>query len=402
MSGPVRIEKSPSDVALTWLDEQTLEMVLADNTTHQILLNVAENIPGLVAPCLFSGTIEGDLEAVVSVSGCKGKDTEVSIASRKILGGLADLFLSDDKTYQIIFHKSREEILTKKNRTRRQAGLQRSLVKLTWKRAREIDVVFTDGTRDKIQLQPVSNIPCLFTGSLLNDRSSEVTVDGCRGGQRQVHVEILSKMAPGGFLKLIMMNGRTYKVAPDNTSWRGEADDVIVPDPGEDIMSDIAPWVGPLPQAVILEITHLRYDNSLLAEFGNNPTEVKLWLSKVVELAKPKMSLLDLRVHLRVGTVEHYNKEISVSDSWIRKIGDTENKGIKGPISYFCGPGNLTSVKKNSSFNSGSGTTLGIAFLSTACDTETGSQINMVKKQESITQTAKTFAHELGHNIGMQ
>ena len=217
-----------------------------------------------------------------------------------------------------------------------------------------------------------------------------------------MHVEILSKMAPGGFLELIMMNGRTYKVAPDNTSWRGEVDDVIVPDPGEDIMSDIAPWVGPLPQAVILEITHLRYDNSLLAEFGNNPTEVKLWLSKVVELAKPKMSLLDLRVHLRVGTVEHYNKEISVSDSWIRKIGDTENKGIKGPISYFCGPGNLTSVKKNSSFNSGSGTTLGIAFLSTACDTETGSQINMVKKQESISQTAKTFAHELGHNIGMQ
>ena len=210
----------------------------------------------------------------------------------------------------------------------------------------EIDAVFADGAQDKIQLQPVSNIPCLFTGSLLKDRSSEVTIDGCRGGQRQVHVEILSKMAPGGFLELIMMNGRTYKVAPDNTSWRGEADDVIVPDPGEDIMSDIAPWIGPLPQAVILEVTHLRYDNSLLAEFGNNPTEVKLWLSKVVELAKPKMSLLDLRVHLRVGTVEHYNKEISVSDSWIRKIGDTENKGIKGPISYFCGPGNVTSVKK--------------------------------------------------------
>ena len=135
--------------------------------------------------------------------------------------------------------------------------------------------------------------------------------------------------------------------------------------------------------------------------FGNNHTEVKLWLSKVVELAKPKMSLLDLRVHLRIGTVEHYNKNISVSGSWIEKIRATENKGIKGPISYFCGPGNAAFEKKNSSFNSGSGTTLGIAFLGTACK-DTGTQINMVKKQDSIAQTAKTFAHELGHNIGMQ
>ena len=117
MSGPVRIEKLPSKVALTWVDERTLEMVLADNTTYKIPLVPAENIPGLVVPCLFSGTIDGDPESVVSVSGCKDNDTEVSIGSNKIVGGLADLFLSAGKTSQINLHDTRGEISAKKNRS---------------------------------------------------------------------------------------------------------------------------------------------------------------------------------------------------------------------------------------------------------------------------------------------
>ena len=70
MSGPT-VEKSPSrGVALTWLDEETLEMKMADNTTYKIILTVAENIPGVVAQWVISGTIAEDEDSLVSVSGC--------------------------------------------------------------------------------------------------------------------------------------------------------------------------------------------------------------------------------------------------------------------------------------------------------------------------------------------
>ena len=121
MSGPT-VEKSPSsDVALTWLDEETLEMKMADNTTYKIILTVAENIPGIVDPCVFSGTIAEDEDSLVSASGCKDEHTEVAIASRKILGGLVELSLEDGKTYQMTVHYPGEK--AKKNRFRREAGV---------------------------------------------------------------------------------------------------------------------------------------------------------------------------------------------------------------------------------------------------------------------------------------
>ena len=202
-----------------------MKIRLADNTTDKIHLTPADNLPGLFVPCLFSGTLEGDPEAVVSVSGCKDKETEVSIASKQIRGRLADLFLSDGKTSKITLHYPTEKISAKKNRRRRETGLEPSLVTLTWKKSKEIDVVFPDGSRDKIHLQAVSNIPgevtpCLFTGSLDNDQESEVTIVGCQD-EPEVIVEILSEMEAGGVLELIIANGKTYKVAPDNTSWEG-------------------------------------------------------------------------------------------------------------------------------------------------------------------------------------
>ena len=59
-----------------WLDENTLSIQFADNTTDKIFLSLANNIPGLVVPCVFSGSLGRDLEAVVSVTGCK--DTNVT------------------------------------------------------------------------------------------------------------------------------------------------------------------------------------------------------------------------------------------------------------------------------------------------------------------------------------
>merc|ERR1711962_1088441 len=105
LSGRTRVETSysPSEIKLGWLDENTLTIQFADNTTDKIFLFPANNIPGLVVPCVFSGTLGRDLESVVSVTGCKGSNVTVSIASNKSPGGLIDLALSaDGETSEIV------------------------------------------------------------------------------------------------------------------------------------------------------------------------------------------------------------------------------------------------------------------------------------------------------------
>ena len=204
------------------------------------------------------------------------------------------------------------------------SGRKESKVKLTWKKAMEIDVVFNDGTRDKIPLQAVSNIPgevtpCLFSGALNNDQDSKVTVIGCQG-HSEVIVEIISKMKADGILDLIISDGETYEVTEENTGmdymFREYVNDAIMPPQEENIAAFMRRWDRPLPQAVTLE-TSIKYDSSLLADFGNNHDEVKQYLSSVAELAKQKMALIDVRVHLKVVGMTHYNKIIRSSSRWL-------------------------------------------------------------------------------------
>ena len=205
------------------------------------------------------------------------------------------------------------------------SGRKESKVKLTWKKAMEIDVVFDDGTRDQIPLQAVSNIPgevtpCLFSGALNNDQDSKVTVIGCQG-HSEVIVEIISKMKADGILDLIISDGETYEVTEENTGmdymFSEYVNDAIIPPQEDNIAAFIAPFIGALPQDVTLE-TSMKYDNSLLAEFGNNHDKVKQYLSGVAELAKGLLTLVDVRVHLKVvGSVTHYAKSIRATGRWL-------------------------------------------------------------------------------------
>ena len=201
------------------------------------------------------------------------------------------------------------------------SGRKESKVKLTWKKAMEIDVVFDDGTRDQIPLQAVSNIPgevtpCLFSGALNNDQDSKVTVIGCQG-HPEVIVEIISKMKADGILDLIISDGETYEVTEENTGMEIKVNDAIIPDQEENIGAFIRRWDGPLPKAVTLEIS-MKYDSSLLEEFGNNHDKVKQYLSGVAELAKGLLTLVDVRVHLKVvGSVTHYAKSIRATGRWL-------------------------------------------------------------------------------------
>ena len=356
-------------------------MRLADNTTDKILLTPTNNIPGIVVPCLFSGVLQGDVEAVVSVSGCRDKDTTVSIASKKVPDGLIDLAISSTgKTFKIVLQfEERNEDPKKNPRTRRQTGgkeaielrtMTESEVKLTWTTINEMEVIFADGTTDQIHLMAVTNLvgeetPCLYSGSLDNDQDSEVTVIGC------IHDD------------LIISDGNTFEVTHGDWNWETDnSGDALRAEPELPLESDDdgisalpASMNGPLPKSVTLEI-HLRYDIGLLAQFSNSANQVKQWLSKVVELAKPKLALLDVKVLLKVvGRVDLYNDRIRASDEWIRYITATENKGQNGPISYFSAgiEGSVCSIPAHMKLGNGAG----IAWVGAACHTRSGMQINI-------------------------
>ena len=82
-----------------------------DDSTDKIHLVAADNIPGLVVPCVFSGTLVRDPEAVVSVTGCKNNNEEVvvEIASKRA-GGVLDLIIATDgNTYKVKYGKRNTE-----------------------------------------------------------------------------------------------------------------------------------------------------------------------------------------------------------------------------------------------------------------------------------------------------
>ena len=253
----------------------------------------------------------------MSVSGCKDKETTVSIASWKVPGGLVDLVLSGGKTSRVTFHSPTDPVELRRIRRSSEGAMKESRTKLTWTKTNEIEVVFANGLKDKIHLVGVEGHSCLFSGSLDNDQDSEVTIVGCQG-EEEVLVEIASYREAGGILELILSSdGKTYDVPQEED---GGIDNDDLPDPEvEETDSSLpqAAFSGNLPRSVTLKI-RLRYDNTLRSQFSYDDTKVKHWLSKIVELSKPKLSTLKVKVHLEVeGNMEHYRKNMEASKKWI-------------------------------------------------------------------------------------
>ena len=222
-----------------------------------------------------------------------------------------------------------------------------SEIKLSWLNEKTLRIVFKDNSTDKIHLVAANNIPglvvpCVFSGTLVRDPEAVVSVSGCKNNNEEVVVEIASKRAGGVVDLIISTDGNTYKVKyGKRNEWNEGGDELVAgpdePSPNNGVSALRTSFNGPLPRSVNLEIS-LKYDNNLLRQFGNDHIRVKTWLSKVVELAKPKMSLLDVKVHLKVvGKVQHYQKSIRrATNSSIHRITASKiDKGEKGPISYF-------------------------------------------------------------------
>ena len=220
-----------------------------------------------------------------------------------------------------------------------------------------------------------------------------MTVLGCQDDEVNT-ISIASKLIPGGVVDLKLESGHTSVIEEEQETHRrhkrsdGEIsyEDALEPPP-ENNPEPVVQFNGDLPQAVDLETT-LYYDLSLLGRFNNNHDLTKQWLSKVVELSKPRLNdpSLDIRVNLKIKDAKHIEKTLEANGPMIRSLTSYEPGSLN---SFFC-------------FDLGGGI-VGIAYLNAACRTD-GIAVNI---NEYFTETnskltsARVYVHELGHNLGM-
>ena len=251
-----------------------------------------------------------------------------------------------------------------------------------------------------IRLTPTTNIPglrtpCLFKGKIEGDQDSDVSVSGCQNSN-ETSVSIASNLLSGGIVDLNIVEGMTKKL-DDRSIYvdlkgqvGGNRMEYLKADylfPPEDPFPIGHFWSDPLPSTVVLK-TNIKYDNSLLKHFDNSHKKTEDWINAVVQLVKPRMfhKSLSIRVLLEIGEVSHIDETLKATNEKIRYLA----RETRNPLtSYFC--------------KDIGGGVLGIAFIGSACHSM-GYAVNIVElfsTTNSELKSARTFAHELGHNIGM-
>jgi len=275
--------------------------------------------------------------------------------------------------------------------------------KLSWLTETRMELKI-GGKRRNIWLTPTTNIPglntpCLFNGTLEGDPDSEVAVSGCHYS-KETSVSISSSVLPG-ITSLIIVDGITKNIdspimdveAGDRLNY--STSDVIFPPPdpsesaGDYFYHYWNEWSGPLPYKVVLR-TNIKYDNSLLQHFHYSHRKTKEWISRVVQLTRPMMSdyTLSIRVALEIGEISHIDETLKATEENMYHLY-LKNHNVL--TSYFCKDIGLSSI-------------LGITFGGEACNRR-GKAVNIVELFTYVNtdlHTARTFAHELGHTIGME
>jgi len=289
---------------------------------------------------------------------------------------------------------------------------------------------------DILFLTPTSNIPdmetpCLFSGQLLRDPRSVVAVSGCLGDE-ETSLSIASTLLPGGIVDISLVGGVAFQVTADEAidvedyvvppqgirkreveessprprpkftsrsrdrsrsddyeEYDYEVDDFAIPPPTRD-RAGAREFFGSLPQRVLLE-TDIKYDNSLLGHFDGSDTKTKEWISRVVELSKPRMShkSLAMPIFLKTGKIDHMDRSLKAGEQGLFFLTSTDSP--RSMTSYFCED------------ISGETNIRGYAWGGSACRTD-GYAVNineLFTTSNSELRTAKNFAHELGHNLGM-
>ena len=110
----------------------------------------------------------------------------------------------------------------------------------------------------------------------------------------------------------------------------------------------------------------------------------------MIDFSKPRLSLLDVKIHIDVESINFINTTLKASIQDIKKlINRLHNPNSLN--SYFCYDLSGDGVK-------------GVAAMGTACRRD-GYAVNINEywtDEYSELNTARVFVHELGHNIGMK
>lgn len=253
--------------------------------------------------------------------------------------------------------------------------------------------------RKNIFLRPTTNIPqldtpCVFSGKVEGDPLSKVFVSGCYNSSETL-VSLVSSQLPGGFLDLSLVNDITTSIADqrertENLDYSAGqmADDAISPPPVQ-MRDRTRSFSGALPSKMILK-TDIKYDNSLLKHFHNSHQKTKDWINKVVGHTQTRLyhESIRMKISLKVGTVSHIAESIKADKANMYKLYKKKQPQLN---SYFCE-------------DIIGGGAWGMAFSRAACNRD-GYAVNIVELFSRVNpeiQSAKVFAHELGHNLGMK
>jgi len=287
------------------------------------------------------------------------------------------------------------------------AEIQGSNIKLSWvtNSSMEMEVGKTRLTILLLKITsnfPNHHTPCLWEGIVKGEKDSDVSVIGCHNS-KETMLTISSSQIPH-VTSLSLISGITYNDDLEDIVFHSSEDASRGERTKRQVNSDICGTVEsrpiglgfksastsstPLPSKVVLN-TNIRYDNSLLKYNGNSHKKTREWVDKVASRAKVllKHESLNVKVILNYGNIEHIDETLQADE----KTRDYlyRNHREKTLTSYFCDNNNDKQ--------------LGIAEISGACST-TGKAINInerVEKGNPLFNTARVFAHEIGHNIGM-
>ena len=289
---------------------------------------------------------------------------------------------------------------------------KKSDIKLKWLEDVEHDgkmfphmkITFADGTMDEIFLKPNPN--CFFHGRLKTDNESTVVVDGCKNDDATILIN--SRLVPCGYVSLLFENGETYSIDPSEGRESLNGTDSVPPPQAAAFQG--AGWQHHwLPSSVVAKV-HVKYDRSLVNQYGSQAKALR-GVQAIVHFARAwfhRSSGLAMDVQIQVLSWEYYAG--TIPHPGIRgALGSLTGKGDGHPVVWFrsCPPGCSGTIGVGhvgafcwpKKYNPGKFVTLFFCFNSNFF----AGQITNVKAGADETAfNAQTFAHELGHNLGMR
>jgi len=253
-----------------------------------------------------------------------------------------------------------------------------------------MEITLADGSKDEIFLEPDSEIECFFHGSLKSDIESEVEVDGCKNDLEVIAIS--SRLVPCGLVTLLLENGETYSIDPSEGRENLNGTDSIPPPPAAAFQG--AEWEHDwLPRSVVAKV-HVKYDQSLVNQYGSQEKALR-GVKAIVHFAKAwfhRSSGLAMDVQIQVLSWEYY-------------AGTIPHPGTEGALSSLTGKRDGHPVVWFRSCPPGCSGIIGVGHVGAFCwpkKYSLGQITNVEAGADSTAFNAQTFAHELGHNLGMR